>query len=86
MRTLAYPGAAYSRWLAALPRASAPRPAVVRAAERIVRAVRLGGDAALRRLTERLDGVRLRRLRVPPAEIRALAERADEKLAGFGES
>ena len=77
MRTIAYPGAAYSRWLAALPRASAPRPAVVRAAERIVRAVRVGGDAALRRLTERLDGVRLRRLRVPPAEIRALAERAD---------
>jgi histidinol dehydrogenase len=77
MRTIAYPGAAYSRWLAALPRASAPRPAVVRAAERIVRAVRKGGDAALRRLSERLDGVRLRRLRVPPAEIRALAERAD---------
>ena len=77
MRTIAYPGTAYSRWLAALPRASAPRPAVVRAAERIVRAVRLGGDAALLRLTERLDGVRLRRLRVPPAEIRALAERAD---------
>ena len=77
MRTIAYPGAAYARWLAALPRASAPRPAVARAAERIVRAVRKGGDAALRRLTERLDGVRLGRLRVPPAEIRALAERAD---------
>jgi histidinol dehydrogenase len=77
MRTLGYPGAAFSRWLEALPRASAPRAAVVRDAERIVRAVRRGGDAALARLTRELDGVRLARLRVTPREIRALAERAD---------
>jgi histidinol dehydrogenase len=79
MRVIVYPGAVYRRWLAALPRASAPRAAVVRAAERIVRDVQRNGDAALVRFTERFDGVRLSpsRLRVPPAEIRALAERAD---------
>jgi histidinol dehydrogenase len=77
MRSVAYPSAGFTRWLAALPRASAPRPAVVRGAERIVRAVREDGDAALVRFSERFDGVRLTRLRVPPAEIRALAERAD---------
>lgn len=77
MRTLVYPGAAFRRWLASLPRASAPRAAVVRGAERIVRAVRRDGDRALVRLGERLDGVRLARLRVTPREIRALAERAD---------
>jgi len=79
MRVIVYPGAVYRRWLAALPRASAPRAAVVRAAERIVRDVQRDGDAALVRFTERFDGVRLSpsRLRVTPAEIRALAERAD---------
>jgi histidinol dehydrogenase len=77
MRVIAYPGVAYRRWLAALPRASAPRGAVLRVAERIVRDVQKNGDAALLRLGERLDGVRLRSLRVKPAEIRALAERAD---------
>jgi histidinol dehydrogenase len=77
MRTLRYPGAGFSRWLARLPRASAPRAAVLRGAERIVRAVRKGGDAALVRLTRRLDGVTLTRLRVTPREIKALAERAD---------
>jgi len=79
MRTIACPGAAYRRWLLALPRASAPRPAVVRAVERIVRDVRKDGDAALVRFTARFDGVRIvpARLRVRPSEIRALAERAD---------
>jgi histidinol dehydrogenase len=82
MRRVAYPSAGFTRWLAALPRASAPRPAVVRAAERIVRAVRKDGDAALVRFSERFDGVRLTRLRVPPAEIRALAERAEPAVVG----
>ena len=77
MRRVSFPGPGFERWLASLPRASAPRPSVVRGAERIVAAVRKGGDRALVRLTERLDGVRLRKLRVAPAEIRALAERAD---------
>ena len=55
---------------------------MVRAAEAIVRAVRREGDAALVRLTERLDGVRLtpRQLRVPPREIRALAGPADARV------
>jgi histidinol dehydrogenase len=77
MRRLAYPGPQFERWLRGLPRASAPRPSVLRAARRILGAVRKDGDRALVRLTERLDGVKLRKLRVTPAEIRALAERAD---------
>ena len=78
MRTVVYGGTAWKRWLASLPRSSAPRPEVPRAAAAIVRAVRRGGDAALVRLTERLDGVRLapRQLRVPPREIAALARKA----------
>jgi histidinol dehydrogenase len=82
MRTIAYGGAGWKRWLASLPRSSAPRPEVLRAAETIVRAVRREGDAALVRLTARFDGVRLspRDLRVPPAEVRALAGKADRRV------
>jgi histidinol dehydrogenase len=82
MRTLAYGGAAWTRWLASLPRSSAPRPGVLRAAEAIVRAVRREGDAALVCFTARFDGVRLspRDLRVPPAEVRALAAKADPRV------
>jgi len=82
MRTVVYGGAAWSRWLTALPRSSAPRPAVARAAARIVGAVRRGGDDALVRLTERFDAVRLtsRELRVPPPEIEALARKADPRV------
>jgi len=82
MRTLAYGGAAWKRWLASLPRSSAPRPGVLRAAEAVVRAVRREGDAALVRFTARFDGVRLspRELRVPPAEVRALAAKADRRV------
>jgi histidinol dehydrogenase len=66
-----------------LPRAGNPRAALARQAERILLAVRKEGDAALVRFTSRFDGVRLTpaRLRVPPAEIRALAERADPAVA-----
>ena len=53
MRVIAGSGAAYRRWLAAPPRASAPRAAVMRVVERIVRDVRDNGDAALVRLGER---------------------------------
>jgi histidinol dehydrogenase len=82
MRRVVYGGAAWSRWLAALPRSSSPRPAVARAAAGIVRAVRRGGDDALVRLTERLDGVKLtpRQLRVPEPEIEALARKADPRV------
>jgi histidinol dehydrogenase len=82
MRTLSYGTAAFGRWLARLPRSSAPRGEALRAAERILRAVRRDGDAALVRLTARLDGVRLsaRELRVPPAEVRSLAAKADPRV------
>ena len=82
MKTLVYGRPEWRRYLAGLPRSSAPRAEVVRAAERIVRAVRTGGDQALVRLTRRLDGVSLTasRLRVRPREIRALAARADRGL------
>jgi histidinol dehydrogenase len=78
MKTLVYGGREWDRWLAGLPRASTPRPQVLRAAQRIVRAVQRGGDRALVRFTARLDGVRLPpgRLRLTPREIRARADRA----------
>jgi histidinol dehydrogenase len=82
MRTVVYRSAGWKRWLASLPRSSASRADVGRSAEAIVRAVRRGGDTALVRLTERLDGVRLtpKDLRVPPREIRALAVSADPRV------
>jgi histidinol dehydrogenase len=82
MKTVVYGGAGWRRWLASLPRASAPRAEVQRAAEQIVRAVRREGDAALLRFSERLDGVRLapRQLRVAPREIETLARRADPRV------
>jgi histidinol dehydrogenase len=82
MRTLSYGTAAWRRWLAGLPRSSAPREEALRAAEGILRAVRRDGDAALVRLTARFDGVRLsaRALRVPSAEVRALAAQADPRV------
>jgi len=82
VRTVAYGGAAFRRWLASLARSGAPRPEVQRAVAAIVREVRRGGDDALVRLTARLDGVRLtpRQLRVAPAEIEALARKADPRV------
>ncbi|HEY4946738.1 MAG TPA: histidinol dehydrogenase [Acidimicrobiales bacterium] len=46
----------------------------------IIGAVRADGDAALRRLTARFDGVDLDELRVPAAEIRAALERVPSEL------
>jgi histidinol dehydrogenase len=82
MRTIAFGGAGWRRWLSSLPRSGAPRPEVLRAAVAIVAAVRRGGDRALCRLTERFDGVRLdpRRLRVPPREIAALGRATDPRV------
>ena len=82
MRVLRHGTPAARRWMASLPRASRPRPALTRAVAGIVAAVRREGDRALVRYTERFDGVRLspRRLRVPGAEIRALAAAADPAL------
>jgi histidinol dehydrogenase len=55
---------------------------VERAVAAVVRAVRREGDRALIRLTARFDGVRLApgQLRVPAAEIRRIARRADPEL------
>jgi len=82
MRMLVVGSAGWKRWLAGLPRASSPRPEVMRAAEAIVRAVRREGDAALVRFTARFDDVRLTpgRLRVAPPEIEALARKADPRV------
>lgn len=82
MRTLRYGTAAWTAWLAALPRSGRPRPAVTRAVARIVEEVRRDGDRALVRLTAELDGVRLRpgRIAVRADEIRAVAARADRGL------
>ena len=82
MKTVRFGSAAWRRWLASLPRASRPRPAVARAVAAIVRDVRRHGDDALVRLTARFDGVRLRpaQIRVKPKELRALASRADRPL------
>ena len=82
MRMVVFGSASWRGWLAGLPRSGAPRPEALRAAEAIVRAVRREGDAALCRLGERLDGVRLRpgQLRVPPERVAALARQADPRL------
>jgi histidinol dehydrogenase len=82
MRTLRFGSPAWRRYLAALPRASRPRPAVAKAVAAILRDVRRHGDDALVRLTARFDGVRLRpaQVRVKPSELRALARRADRPL------
>ena len=82
MRRVRFGTASWRAYLAALPRASRPRPAVARAVTAILRDVRRGGDEALVRLTARFDRVRLtpRTLRVRPAELRALAGRADRTL------
>jgi len=82
MKVLRYPSAAFERYRLALPRSSGRSPRVERSVAAILRAVRLGGDAALVRLTARFDGVRLdpRVLRVPAGDIRAQARRADREV------
>jgi len=82
VRVVRYGTAGWRRYRDGLPRTSAPRPAVERAVASILRDVRRDGDAALVRLSARLDGVRLRPadLRVPADRIRALARRADPSV------
>ncbi len=82
MKRLRYGSQPWKRFLAGLPRAGVPRPALAKAVARILAEVRRDGDAALVRLTQRLDGISLseRRLRVRPQELRALASRADRRL------
>ncbi|MGH9283406.1 MAG: histidinol dehydrogenase, partial [Acidimicrobiales bacterium] len=58
-------------WRDRLPRPVAATNLPVDAVRAILDQVRTGGDAAVRDLTERFDGVRLDDLRVPPAEVEA---------------
>jgi histidinol dehydrogenase len=79
--TTGRPLPASSRALAAL----LPRPRVdgdepVAAVRRILAAVRAGGDAAVRDLTEELDGVRLAELTVPQDELKAALDRIPDGL------
>jgi histidinol dehydrogenase len=82
VRRLGYATAEWKRYLARLPRAAAPDPRVARRVSRIVAEVRRDGDRGLVRLTERLDGVRLRgsELFARPEALRALARRAEPPL------
>ncbi len=82
MKEIRFGTAAWTRYLAAVPRADRPRPAVARAVARILADVEREGDAALVRWTARLDGVRLRRaaIRMAPSEVRRLAAAADRPL------
>ncbi len=82
MRTLRFGSPEWRRFAAALPRTGKRRPAFERAVARILGTVRRGGDRALVRLTARYDGVRLSpdRLYVRPADVRAVARRADPTL------
>ncbi|MGH9178381.1 MAG: histidinol dehydrogenase [Acidimicrobiales bacterium] len=58
-------------WRARLPRPVAASNLPVDAVWSILDQVRSGGDAAVRQLTERFDGVRLEGLRVPQEEVEA---------------
>ena len=61
-------------WRARLPRPQAATNLPVEAVQTILAEVRVGGDEAVRTLTEKFDGVRLESLRVPPAEVDAALE------------
>jgi histidinol dehydrogenase len=78
MKHLRYGTAAWARYVADRRQEGGSDGAVTRAAAAIVDDVRRHGDAALVRLTERYDGVRLGpdELRVPADEVRRLAARA----------
>ena len=83
MKTLRYGGASWRGYLRSRNTAVARGPRIEPLVAGILRAVRGEGDRALVRLTERFDGVRLRpsALRVPAAEVRALARRVDPAVA-----
>jgi len=82
MRTLRFDTPEWRRHLARVGSRAGRRPEVVRAVKAILRRVEREGDTALLSLTARLDGVQLTpsTLRVPAAELRALARRADPEL------
>jgi histidinol dehydrogenase len=82
VKRLRFGTAAWRGYLASLPRAGRSDARVERAVAAILESVRREGDRALVRLTARFDGVRLTsaELRVPGAEVRRLARRADPEL------
>jgi histidinol dehydrogenase len=82
VKRLRFGTAAWRRYLASLPRAGRSDPRVEKSVARILESVRREGDAALARLTERFDGMRVSaaQLHVPAAEVRRIARRADPKL------
>ena len=73
MQTLTWKKLSQRQRAAALRRpAQTAQPAVAAAVRAIIASVRRDGDAALRRLTRKFDGVALRSLRVTPAEFAAV--------------
>jgi histidinol dehydrogenase len=82
VKRLTYGTPTWRRYLAALPRGRVSRPRLERAVGAILRGVRKDGDRALVRFVARFDGVRLTPsgLRVPPAEVRALARHAKPEV------
>jgi histidinol dehydrogenase len=82
MKVMIHGSAEWKRYRASLTRSASPRADVHKTVARILRDVRQGGDTALVRLTARFDRVRLtaHTLRVPAAELRAAARRADAQL------
>ena len=82
MKRIAFGSSAWRGYLASLPRASRLDAAVESAVARVLRDVRKQGDAALVRYSRRFDGFDLSRngIRVPAAEVRASARRADPAL------
>ncbi|HVE46884.1 MAG TPA: histidinol dehydrogenase [Acidimicrobiales bacterium] len=64
-------GAKPGDWRPLLPRPHAAKEPPIDAVQAILAEVRAGGDAAVRDLTERFDGVRVDELRVPPGELKA---------------
>jgi histidinol dehydrogenase len=75
---------AWRRYLASPLRTGTRDPQVVRRVAGILAAVRRGGDAALVRLTARLDGVAMTtaELKIKATRVRALAARADREVVG----
>jgi histidinol dehydrogenase len=82
VRTVRFGSRAWQRYLASRS-AAGERRDLDRAVARIVEAVRREGDRALVRLTARYDRVRLApsQIRVPSAEVRGLAGRAEPAVA-----
>jgi len=70
VQTLAWKHLSAPARAAALARpAQSAQPRIAAAVSRVIAAVRRDGDAALRRFTAKFDGVRLRTLKVSPAEF-----------------